>query len=550
MPPVTVKSTTSVKGVASRSGRAESVLTSNESCDETWAGYNEWRCVATTPKAGTEIWRQDILKDLKRTKASCLWKAIVHSVQFKEVASLKESLKAQDLTLPTDVEQALSFVPPSVGVYSHNPFTGVVDCFKPPEKNGWSVLHVLTTGKGLYAPHWLPVVRVKDKAVWVLPKETKEHIASGMKVTLEDERYGMLFPEEALERALGLKFEKYQATVKQQCQDFEQRKMVYTNFASGTAEMEVVRLMYSLELQHMQAVEDEYQVQKWVVIKEGWGKHEMAACICAINVALKQRDSDVAKRLEKTPAVSLVYGKSTPPLIAGATAPWWIGGDEGEMSNSIESTSSGFFSRWWHKFERFVLTRSCADMYEMRNTVLEEAKVSPGDYFYSRTRPAHPIDPYLYDDGSLNPQLVDCMVCEGCNLGLEKVADTTVALRDYRVYKVVLREATTMRRLKFKFFRRPTKITRVAKKDIPVVELKYSELKSLPTDTARVRAMYQIVKPLLPEEVVGPLMDVRNEHMALDNKMSCDVVRVAGEMSRLTEAVRKTKAGSTPFRLK
>ncbi len=55
----------------------------------------------------------------------------------------------------------------------------------------------------------------------------------------------------------------------------------------------------------------------------------------------------------------------------------------------------------------------------------------------------------------------------------------------------------------------------------------------LPTVSAKIRALYATWKGLLPEEVVGPFIDVRHDHLSMDQPQDCAVEEVARVFGRL-----------------
>ena len=79
----------------------------------------------------------------------------------------------------------------------------------------------------------------------------------------------------------------------------------------------------------------------------------------------------------------------------------------------------------------------------------------------------------------------------------------------------------------------------------PTVEepLTLHRLGQLPTPASRVRAMYAVLTPLMPEELVGPFRDVRSAQLATEAVEANEPVLVARDLVGVYQQVRGLQNG-------
>lgn len=135
----------------------------------TWKGYSRYAHTVAhslSDKGAGVDQKADIIARLLREKASCFWKSAFMAVRpFVKKGCAFERLMttySSDLVVPkegVDMTQALAFLKGTeIGIYRHNPYTGVVDSFySPPGKWKPGVMLVLCSDDGRTVAHWLPV---------------------------------------------------------------------------------------------------------------------------------------------------------------------------------------------------------------------------------------------------------------------------------------------------------------------------------------------------------------------------------------------------------
>lgn len=68
---------------------------------------------------------------------------------------------------------------------------------------------------------------------------------------------------------------------------------------------------------------------------------------------------------------------------------------------------------------------------------------------------------------------------------------------------------------------------------------KLADLAELPDDAARVRTAYVLMKQYVPEQVIGPMIDVRSNHLALANPQCVEPAAVVADLVRADYRLRK-----------
>ncbi len=157
---------------------------------------------------------------------------------------------------------------------------------------------------------------------------------------------------------------------------------------------------------------------------------------------------------------------------------------------------------------------------------------------------------------------IDTLVCEGAVFTLEDRLDIQLADgREYEVARLVLAVAHSpgpfplipclARNMAsavgmggaYPFVR----ITLTPREDTPI---KLRMLSELPTDTARVRAAYNLVAAAVPDSLVGILKDVRSEQLPLEDLTAYEPAAIARQLCALQRSVENLSGRKTQFSLK
>lgn len=301
---------------------------------------------------------------------------------------------------------------------------------------------------------------------------------------------------------------------------------------------------------------------------------------------------------------SVVFGVESPPVVSrgplGLYATWF----EGDTSESAPMCfSQSTFSKWAFNLQTKLLPLFYPKMVELRKTILYKTPIRVGDYVYVRDRPPSTTNPrYELMGGAIPLSSVHLLECGAKTFGLTMHQSFEFQGRRYytaRVYSVkakrgLLRSAFnhSLRAVSEKVFEhlllpidswlrasglsfilnpmysfiRKTvvninwfrnlylgvgdRVQQITTKEFGVSYPRLQDLGALPDAAAKVRAAYVLIKPYVPEHIVGPLIDARSNHLALDEPESIEPAAVAqaliGADDNLRRGVMHVKCFSHP----
>lgn len=219
---------------------------------------------------------------------------------------------------------------------------------------------------------------------------------------------------------------------------------------------------------------------------------------------------------------------------------------------------------------------------EAREQVLLSHRLGEGDLLYVRERPENPAVPRRLLGGAINLRELEGLDCDGRTYKTGPVHQMVVEGRAYLVRTVLpacaefslprallkamvrcctgpmgywssqLRKirltklangldegARMMDRLACKIARgaltrHQVHAIRTDKREFP--EFDYNAVQHLPSEDAKVRALYALMKPTLPDRVQGVFVDVRGPHLASPQPLQYSVKHIAEDLARVDEA--------------
>lgn len=553
----------------------------NQDGENMFEGYEMYLQVARQ-YTGHEQWRVRTRKVLGGKGAACYWRALMEIIDASEHESTLKLFQRVDVkggVTPTEAGLYCA----TVNVYVYNPLTGKVDLFHKAEKETRrGVLHVLVDNKSDWRPHWIPVKNVKD-TILPLTREAletiKQHVDSKSYRDMVDARIAELYPppqEESRgpvgmnEVALRVAEDRFRERILREYQleleEMSKEEEWYRPFTPikfgvgnngvptvervaeepqpggvGNGEEEVTETEDSdhsdTESEASQpsttppAVEAPVERGCWSALKLLFGVGEK----------VKTRD-----RLKYRTA----YGANPPPNVVATQPPLWCKMGEAAathcLSVDIEDRPTGV-SGLWHKVKHVVCNRTICEAYECREEILIGAEVAIGDLVYFVDAPEDPLEESRTVDGQLQPGSIDCLVTDGCNLQLEHQRFEVQGDRTYQLLRVAVREIDVDRRFLRALGKRRFKVRELAMNKPLAMDLE-DALDSLPSDMARMRAEYNMYKQRCDDEVIGIMMDTRNDHASLPQVGSVKVSSVVKELSRLNKAIKGSiPGGARPF---
>lgn len=492
---------------------------------------------------------------VKGLGATCFWLALSTIAPYDKVEPL---IKGRDLTKPVTLEQAIGILSGSgIPVHWHNYITGDVDscgheCVAGP-------LQVLVADGGVWAPHWLPVWRLKPKekhllADWEVDM-IKEKVKPKVEVKVEkvlpdlktlsnqfeilvdevpvdapqdlvwgtDDKVDIVMMCQFLAMAQGKPWKRVEPEPEE---DFELEGMA-PMFEEGRS----YRMACNNSKQAKRVVAEEPMPPAWLFresksykdacnrpqkqrIKEGdWNMVDI------FGIPLQAPRSDGVLRPEIQRAVG-----ETPPPTWGSKGSMWSGrkGDESCLW-SLE-TEKELEVGLRERFRLWTVGKEDCKVVELRKNVLLGTMVRSGDLVYERVYPASNVNPLKTVRGGLHIDEVEEIDCGQCKYTINNVVELKHEGRNYKLGSLCL--SVGMETIPFfrKLFgpvipsfmvpRRRYKVNRIGIKVQGVDPITPAMLSAYPTDEAKVRAMYDLMRPLVPDPVVGPLNNVRNMQLA------------------------------------
>lgn len=238
--------------------------------------------------------------------------------------------------------------------------------------------------------------------------------------------------------------------------------------------------------------------------------------------------------------------EAPPPAGYGSMGPlyhsyWWGSGvdtREGTRGYLPTTSQAKTFSRVWRKMVGWVRGHRPCEAVELREWDKTWPKVSTSTLLYRRIH----ADGVLGGEdagGAIPCANVSYLECTGCTYRLVQedgwiFQEDVLEGRRYEICRLELDKRTLLHWLRHNFlpFQRDC-VRRVVRK--PEELDLHGVVGPLPNEVSKIRTIHALVKPLLPEAVVGPLQDIRNEHLAEPNPSARgveDMVRATVELHR------------------
>lgn len=538
-----------------------------------WKGYYGYHeLVHATAKWQLKgIVRARILQMLEKEKASCFWIATCLTVGDAELTRfglLAEKVLGEgrlDKGVAAD-EAVIMLREARVAcvVYWHNPELGDISQSGQPEKRQktYGPMHVLCGDAEKFAPHWLPIDRVKEGEKWKVPLtvlQTALRVADKVgKQKGKGQRKPMANAQNqyaVLDDEAGADEDEPEAEVQP-----EERRRV-----------EALALMALLE--HAPRVQEEEArmpaLEPGVVAgpPSGGGSSSSSSSSAGSSssssssltrpgaaqprgagaqqppdrIARWQAQVQQPQRLEQRrgvprhvlaprpphqvplalneiqggqlPFVDAAYSWNPPPCTRkspwGAITRWYCANTSESCLGALQCEESCW--RRWSTFGCRTL------LYEARKEVLIGRGVAPGDWLFERVIGDHEVNSNLTAMGALRLESVESLNCGSRVLKLGPIVE--IELPDARRYKVAKLEKCLYAGTLLHWVASNIGYSRDLVKSIGlrtqrVEPLVVESLSELPTKESRTRALYSALVPLVSESLRGPLNDVRNEHLA------------------------------------
>lgn len=479
------------------------------------------------------------LQRLSHEGASCFWTSLVSTMpsgaftaKFEErVARLQREGRLQSgVTIAQAKQHLKESGVRECGIYYHDPRGGEVTAItRGTTAKGILFVEVDCDGRG--PAHWIPIERIRECARMVTIYDADEELLfHELPFYNGGENYVVCVKEERPKTTEEL----FRELPFQDGEEDEERNVAalrspWFGCPLGPVQAKEESLRSSLEFEEnkeWEAVESER-----VVIDRLRRNQEAKEYHALLQEMARDR-----KRREVLKDIEEVWGRNAPPMLP-RTVNWYgyVGGPT--YGHDVSTTE-----RQWGLLKRLVNTASSeiTEMYEL-SSELVGLRVQHGALVYSRIAADSPCDERMYSNGTWKHssvhtlatsegvlELHDTVVIDGCEVSqLRRGKKIGITNFDWaklrRVNGEEVKELMLMQRN---------------------TALLQSEFPSLPNPTARLRAINALMKPLLPEELVGPMNDVRLEMMASDEKEKMCPASAAKEMCAAWEGVtRITRPG-------
>lgn len=547
-----------------------------------WDGYRAYHAMVKniSGKGLKGEARERLLQQLQTNEASCFWIAGVLTVAEPQLFAFgvlaQQELLAGRLKQGVSVELAMKLLAEAkvaLPVFWHNPQLGDVDQVGRAKAKKYSPgpMHVVVDDEERFAPHWLPivaplegqiyrpnprvlrdVVRAEDRAVArASPQPSKAGSAKSAATnmfsakstetnmfTVLEGRTRMSVPESTGYRSL----DSSRSSIAERVPSPVPTASNPSSSDDGSSSSSSSGLPYvARPLQagirpragsDVSAVPSVHPAEELRVhVRPGRVGPAMAAMLLAQERAKKTKAQTWSGTF-----FDAAYGWTAPPCDkrgpGGAITRWYLANTDESCRGAVQAQES---------FWRRLSSLGCKTLLlEARKEVLLGRHVSPGDWLYERELGVHECNQNLGAGGALRLDAIETLECGDSVFELGQ--RQRVELPGGRVYNVAqlgrimyVGGAAHWVATGIGFSR--DEVKRIGLKTQTQVGLGVGALTALPTDQARVRALYSLVVPLIPDDVRGPLNDVRNEHLAQKEVMETNPVQVMSEMMAVRRSV-------------
>lgn len=568
-----------------------------------WRGYNAYR-VMVKNLAGKGLKgeaRERLLEQMLRSGASCFWIAGVLTVTEAQLLPFgilaQQELQAGRIGKGVSVQEALALLAGAkvaLPIYWHNPDLGDIDQVGRAKAGKYSPgpLHVVADDEEQFAPHWLPIVaplkpeeyekyrapvrvlrevlkaeeRAKDKRpVKEKRKEGSQKsattmftVASGSMYSALSGRSRMTAPEpkprtpDSPRSPVAVRVPAPVVAASNPPSDDG------SSSSSSSAGSTVPSLPSIPDPAVPRAVRVQPLPQRVLPPRPPAERHFNRVGVPMEHIrpgragptmyatVMAHRERELRKRHTWAGTFfDAAYGWEAPPCErrgpGGAITRWYLASSDESCRGAIQAKES-----FWRRLSSLGCTTL---LYEARKEVLLGRFVCPGDWLYERDRGGHKCNPNLGAGGALRLEAIDTLECGDSVFELGK--RQRVELPGGRVYNVAqlgrimyVGGAAHWVSTGIGFSR--DKVVRIGLRTQTQAELALEALGALPSDQSRVRALYSVMKPLCPDDLCGPLQDVRNEHLGQKEVMDTDPVEVLKEMIELRSSVRSRLGQRVP----
>lgn len=533
---------------------------------EAWKGYRTYHgMVKNLTCLGLKgAVRERLVVQLRTNHASCFWLAGALTVCDEQLVAF--GVMAQEQMVAGAIERGVSVVDAQallaqsgvkLPLYWHNPELGDIDALgKGKERQGKAgPMHVLVDDEENLRPHWLPIVEPKEGESYKPParvlrgllgeqpkrggkekKQVKKPTPPGSRASTPTANfYDALEPDEQLDSDDEFATA-YEPTEVGEQRQSERAGSVVESLVMSEAPAAPPQLPGPLEVGRLPDVPRPVRrppVERAAHIRPGLVGPAMAALMQG-----QIRRANVPERFEWT-FFDAAYGWEPPPCtrrgVGGTVTRWYLGNTDESCTNAVQYKES-----WWRR----LTTLGCKTiLWEARKEVLLGRFAAPGDWLYERVRGDHGTNPNLDGGGGVCLEAIETLECGASVYELGQRQE--VVLPNGRRYKVAQLGRTLyvggMARwvgTELGFTR--DEVKRVGLRTQEEVALELRSLAVLPSEQAKVRALYSALVPLVPDELKGPVNDVRNEHLGLEKEemMEIEPVEVVSSMVALNRSVR------------
>ncbi len=503
---------------------------------DSWNHYRSYHAMvySLTPKqAGVE--KERVMKTLQERKASCFWIAAALTMGEGDwerfIRKVQEVDAKEGLDKPVSLLQAIEIyriIGSKAPIYWHNLIQGTVDQLGGQTGFSPGPMHVVLADDESFSPHWLPISRKKESAPLYRPPK-KLWFEQMRSVVGDPDTEELAEEKEPVSERPGKERVSEQAVssnifdvLRDEC-DSKETEDKLTSDSEESEEMLTESVVETTEAKTAEPPPP----------RRGGG---VTWTFKGPKMPLREKKLVDPNDI---PFFDAAYGHLPPPTIktdcCGTVTRWFEGNTDESSPYAIAAPHN-----WRSLMFRFNIKRKIV---EARKEVLLARTLSRGDWVYQRVCGDHATNRYLTASGGLKLEWIETVECEKVhlNIGTTRVV-TFPDGREYLIAPLVqlhsfgslVDHLNTLGKKKYK-------VKRIGLRHCPETELSVDNLSSLPTEVAKVRATYALMKPLTAEHLVGPVNDIRNEHLALKEEElgTADPISVLRDVTEMDKKVRQ-----------
>lgn len=550
---------------AEEATQAETKL--REAIRREWADYRAYHQVVFSLTAkGAGLRKAASLEVLEELNPTCFWRALFFCYRECDLLAFWSlvTMPSSRVHEPVDVVRAVEIVRQAglnVKVAWHNISDGTVEVLH--ESRGKmkflpGLLHVIGNDQQAMAPHWLPYASEKPGASYKLSRRVRRQIdarlgkkvpvGSGPRYEVESESDTLTVsnPYDCLEEDPYAEWDEEpdvdDPAVSSDCSSRHEDEPVPGAPApqddpTGVSQVESQELKVDKGPQQSPAPTPPKSPAVADAAPPSAGRRAAKPHVPPPPpppqpVAGALRDADI-------PFFSVAYGWTPPPCptvfnkkraLRSVRTRWHEAKSEESSLHAVRAAEGLLTRCWLGRFYAKILV-------EARKEVLMKRRLAPGDWLYERVLSDHGVNDNLDATGAIQLRRLETIECDGLVLKKGPVHSYVDGDRRYLMCELVTHDTYGCNCLTLLgWARRPVERLGLVTQEMP--ELALRELQNLPDDDSRIRTVYALMKPLLTEEVKGPMNDIRNVHLSIKEKADFEPIRVAKDVMALDKAMR------------